>query len=47
MNGRSETGPMDDAPYIGPKLGDGLIFEVSVLQLDANKRPGKLPMGSS
>ena len=40
-----ERGPMGSTPYIGPRLGDGLIFEVSVL--DAKERPGKLPMGSS
>ena len=40
---------MDGAPYIGPRLGGGPIFEVSVymLQLDAKERPGKLPIGSS
>ena len=38
---------MDSVPYIGPRLGGGLIFEVSVSQLDAKERPGKLPMGSS
>ena len=42
-----ERGPMDVAPYIGPRLGDGPIFEVSVLHLDAKERPGKLPMLSS
>ena len=29
------------APYIGPRLGDGPIFEVSVSRL--KERPGKLP----
>ena len=37
-----ERGPMGGAPYIGPRLGDGPIFEVSVLHLDAKERPGKL-----
>ena len=32
-----ERGPMGGAPYLGPRLGDGPIFEVSVLHLDANK----------
>ena len=38
-----ERGPMGGAPYIGPRLGDGPIFEVSVLCLYAKERPGKLP----
>ena len=38
-----ERGSTGDAPYIGPRLGDGPIFEVSVLHLDAKVRPGKLP----
>ena len=38
---------MGGAPYIGPRLGDGPIFEVSVLHLDAKERPGKLPTLSS
>ena len=42
-----ERGPMDGAPYIGPRLGDGLIFEVSVSHLDAKEHSGKLPMLSS
>ena len=42
-----ERGPMGGAPYIGPRLGDGPIFEVSVLHLDTKKRPGKLPTLSS
>ena len=42
-----ERGPMGGAPYIGPRLGDGLIFEVSVSHLDTNECPGKLPMLSS
>ena len=42
-----ERGPMGGAPYIGPKLGDGPIFEVSVSRLYAKERPGKLPMLSS
>ena len=37
-----EKGPMDGAPYIGSRLGDGLIFEVSLSQLDAKERSGKL-----
>ena len=35
-----ERGPMGGAPYIGPRRGDGLIFEVSVLRLDIKERPG-------
>ena len=42
-----KRGPMSGAPYIGPRLGDGPIFKVSVSQLDAKECPGKLPMGSS
>jgi hypothetical protein len=42
-----EKGPMGGAPYIGPKLGGGPIFQVSVSQLDAKERPGKLPTRSS
>ena len=38
---------MGGAPYIGPRLGDGPIFEVSLLQFYAKERPGKLPAGSS
>ena len=40
---------MGGAPYIGPRLGDGPIFEVhvSLSQLYAKERPGKLPTGSS
>ena len=34
---------MGGAPYIGPRLGDGPIFEVSVSRLYAKERPGKLP----
>ena len=33
---------MDGAPYIGPRLGDEVIFEVSGLQLDAKEYPGKI-----
>ena len=33
---------MGGAPYIGPRLGDGPIFEVSVSRLYAKERPGKL-----
>ena len=42
-----EKEPMGGAPYIGSRLGDGPIFEVSPLQLHAKERPGKLPMRSS
>ena len=42
-----ERGPMGGKPYIGPRLGDGPIFEVSVSQLDTKECPGKLSMGSS
>ena len=38
-----ERGPMGCAPYIGPRLGDGPIFKVSVSRLYAKERPGKLP----
>ena len=38
-----ERGPMGGAPYIGPRLGYGPIFEVSVSRLCAKERPGKLP----
>ena len=38
---------MGSAPYIGLRLGDGPIFEVSVSRLDANELPGKLPTLSS
>ena len=31
---------MGGAPYIGPRLGDGPIFKVSVSQLDAKEHPG-------
>ena len=34
---------MGGAPYIGPRLGGGPIFEVSVSHLYAKERPGKLP----
>ena len=44
---RRERGPMGSAPYIGPRLGDGPIFEASVSHLDTKERPGKLPMLSS
>ena len=37
-----ERGPMGGAPYIGPKLGDGPIFEVSASRLYSKERPGKL-----
>ena len=42
-----ERGPMGGAPYTGPRLGGGLILEVSVLHLYAKERPGKLPTLSS
>ena len=44
-----ERGTMGGAPYIGPRLGDGPIFEVSMLHLHANVKelPGKLPTLSS
>jgi hypothetical protein len=42
-----EKGPMGGAPYIGPKRGGGPIFQVSVSQLDAKERPGKLLTRSS
>ena len=35
---------MGGKPYTGTRLGDGPIFEVSVLHLDAKERPGKLPV---
>ena len=38
-----ERGPMGRAPYIGPRLGGGLIFEVSASHLYSKERPGKLP----
>ena len=38
-----ERGPMGGGPYIGPRLGDGPIFEVSALHLYAKERPSKLP----
>ena len=38
-----ERGPMGGAPYIGPRLGGGPIFEVSVSHLYAKEHPGKLP----
>ena len=31
---------MGGAPYTGPRLGDGPIFEVSVSHLDTKERPG-------
>jgi hypothetical protein len=42
-----EKGPMGGALYIGSKLGGGPIFQVSVSQLDAKERPGKLPTRST
>ena len=38
-----ERGPMGGAPYIGPRIGGGPIFEVSVSHVYAKERPGKLP----
>ena len=40
---------MGGIPYIGPRLGDGPVFEVSVshLHVYAKERPGKLPMLAS
>ena len=38
-----ERGPIGGAPYIGPRLGSGPIFEVSVSRLYAKECPGKLP----
>ena len=34
---------MGGVPYIGPSLGDGPIFEVSVSRFYAKECPGKLP----
>ena len=34
---------MGGAPYIGPKLGDGPIFEIAVSHLYSKECPGKLP----
>ena len=42
-----KRGPMGSAPYIGPRLGDGPIFEVSVSHLYVKERPGKLLMLAS
>ena len=38
-----KRGPVGGVPYIGPRLGDGPIFEVSISHLYAKERPGKLP----
>ena len=38
-----KRGPMGGASYIGPRLGDGPIFEVPGSRLYAKERPGKLP----
>ena len=35
-----EKGPIGSAPYIGPRLWYGLIFEESLSQLDAKEHPG-------
>ena len=37
-----ERGPMGGASYIGPRLGDGPIFKVSVACLNVKEHPGKL-----
>ena len=37
-----ERGPMGGAPYIGPRLGDGPTFEVSVSRLYVKECPGNL-----
>ena len=37
-----KRGPMGGAPYTGPRLWDGPIFEVSVSHLYVKERPGKL-----
>ena len=44
---KEKRGPMGGAPYTGPRLGDGPIFEVSVSRLYAKECPGKLPMLAS
>ena len=36
-----EKGPMSGAPYIGPRLGGGPIFEIPLSQLDEKERPDK------
>ena len=33
---------MGGAPYTGPRLGDGPIFDISVSRLYVKERPGKL-----
>ena len=38
---------MGGAPYIGPRLGGGPIFEGSLSQLNVKERPGELPTRSS
>ena len=38
---------MGGARYIGPNLGDGPIFKVSVSRLDTKECPGKLSTLSS
>ena len=42
-----ERGPLGGAPYIGPRVGGGPIFEVSVSHLDTKECPGKLHTPSS
>ena len=38
-----KRGPMGGAPYIGLRLGNGPIFEISISYLYAKERPGNLP----
>ena len=38
-----ERGLMGNTTYIGPRLGGGPIFEVSVSCLYTKERPGQLP----
>ena len=37
-----ERGPMGSAPYTGPRLGDGPIFEVSVSHLDLKEQSAQV-----
>ena len=34
-----ERGPMGIAPYLGPRLGGGPIFEIAVSRLDMKEHP--------
>ena len=43
----SSKGSMGGAPYIGPRLGDGLIFKAPLSQLDMKERLGKISTQSS